>query len=113
LYPFVGIYCSRGIYLPFDFFTFRVWEALLVDELKPIIAAPFYPNQHIIKDEVGDIVPHTEKEAIKHVEWFTDDYGFRKKEKKGPWDIVVIGDSNIAGSSLTQDDMLTEVLEKN
>jgi hypothetical protein len=47
------------------------------------------------------------------VTWITDKYGYRKTNSRlGRYSIVIIGDSNIAGSSLTQSDLLSEVLER-
>jgi lysophospholipase L1-like esterase len=43
----------------------------------------------------------------------TDRYGFRKKDLEGvDPQVVVVGDSNIVGSGLSQGEMLSEVLEK-
>lgn len=99
--------------LPVDFYTFRAWEALRVYENGPILSGPFYPNMHLVKMEYGDLSGLSKFPVPKNVEWFTDRYGFRKKDagdKK--YNIVIIGDSAIAGSALTQDQMFSEVLEK-
>ena len=45
--------------------------------------------------------------------WEIDQYGYRKKNTdRSKHEIVIIGESNIAGSSLTQKDMLSELLEE-
>lgn len=101
--------------LPVDYFTFRAWEALSVKDSLGILNGPFFPNRVMTKTETrGELKGHpacaTEK---KDVLWMTDKYGYRKANvpvKRIP--IVVIGDSNIAGAGLTQDDMFSEVLER-
>ena len=99
--------------LPIDFFTFRVWEALLIKEFRSILPGHFYPRMEITKLETGgDLAHHTPFAIPKRVKWMTDRYGYRKKdaERIKP-QVVIIGDSNIAGLGLTQKEMLSEVLE--
>jgi hypothetical protein len=100
--------------LPIDFFTFRVWEALLIKEFGSILPGHFYPRMEIEKLETGGDLTHDTSFSIpKKVKWMTDRYGYRKKDSEGikPW-VVIVGDSNILGSGLTQEEMLSEVLEK-
>lgn len=98
--------------LPVDYYTFRAWEALRVYENGPILSGPFYPNMHLTKTEFGDLSGLTKSPVPKNVEWFTDRYGFRKKETEDEkYKVVIIGDSAIAGSALTQDNIFSEVLE--
>lgn len=99
--------------LPVDFFTFKVWESLLVRNNFGILYGPFYPNMELRKTEQGDLAHHTPYTTMKDVVWYTDRYGYRKKESGAKkYEIVIIGDSNTAGSGLTQNDMLSEVLER-
>lgn len=112
--PFI-IFASYIAYeiliLPIDHFTFRAWEALKVYKNTSILSGPFYPNTYLKKQELGDLSGLTKYPVIKDVEWFTDKYGYRNKaDSDETYDIVVIGDSAIAGSSLTQSDMFTEKL---
>jgi hypothetical protein len=99
--------------LPIDFFTFRVWEALLIKEFRSILPGHFYPRMEITKLETGgDLAHHTPFAIPKRVKWMTDRYGYRKKDAEGiKPQVVIIGDSNIAGHGLTQKEMLSEVLE--
>ncbi len=99
--------------LPIDFFTFRVWEAVLIREFRSILTGRFYPCVEITKLETGGDLSHYTPFAIqKKVKWMTDRYGFRKKDSEGiKPQVVIIGDSNIAGMRLTQEEMLSEVLE--
>lgn len=100
--------------LPIDFFTFRIWEALLIKELRSILPGHFYPRMEIAKLETGGDLTHDTSFSIpKRVKWMTDRYGYRKKDSEGiKPQVVIVGDSNILGSRLTQEEMLSEVLEQ-
>lgn len=109
---FLSIFIELFI-LPIDLFTFRVWESLVVRKYRNILAGPFYPNMEITKIEEGDLAHHTRFAVKKEVQWITDRYGFRKQNTNPErHKIVIIGESNIAGSSLTQKEVLSEVLEE-
>jgi alginate O-acetyltransferase complex protein AlgJ len=112
LLPF-GLAISVELFiLPIDFFTFRVWEAIVVRKYRNLFPGHFYPNVEIIKVEEGDLAPHTRFAVKKKVRWITDRYGYRKRDTdRQKHKIVIIGDSNIAGSSLTQEEIFSEVLE--
>jgi hypothetical protein len=74
---------------------------------------PLYPYTKIIKSEEGDLGHHTKYGIKKQVIWETDSYGFRRRNTQDKdIKIVIIGDSNIYGASLTQDDILSNVLER-
>jgi alginate O-acetyltransferase complex protein AlgJ len=110
--PFVVILAMELFILPIDFFTFRVWEALKIRTFYEILPGQFYPCKEIEKIEAGDLGYYTPFEVKKKVRWVTDRYGYRKKDsEKVRHKVVIIGDSNIAGTSLTQEDILSEVLE--
>lgn len=97
--------------LPIDFFSFRAWEALIIKKLPRITLGPFYPNQKIIREEVGDLGAHTEFAVKKMLTYETDRFGYRYDNVSSTkYDIVVLGDSFIAGTSLDQKDMYTSVL---
>lgn len=98
---------------PIDIYTSRVWEALSVLEKNDILRGPFYPRMRLRKVESGD-TPHPQNMRVpKDVTWETDRYGYRKKESNNNnFDIIIIGDSQTAGSTLTQNDLLTEQLER-
>jgi len=111
--PFLLVLFIELFILPIDHFTFRVWEALSVGEFRNILPGPFYPNQEITKAEKGDIGHHFDFAVKREARWVTDRYGYRKKDthvRRHP--IVIVGDSNITGSGLTQEEILSEVLEK-
>jgi len=99
--------------LPIDAFTFRCIEAVKAKNSFATFPGPFYPNKEIIKVVQGGLGHHTKYAVEKKVKWITDKYGYRKRnENVDRYEIVVIGDSNIAGSSLTQEEMYSEQLEK-
>lgn len=110
---YVGYTAYTILILPIDAYTFRVWEALSVYENNKVLSGPFYPNMYIKKTEVGDLAHMEEFNVQKEVEWYTDKYGYRTKEtgQKG-YDIVIIGDSLTAGSSLDQKDTLASMLSE-
>jgi hypothetical protein len=112
LLPFILALLIELFILPIDFFTFRAWEALLVMKYRTFFTGHFYPNMEISRIEEGDLAAHTRFAVKKKVRWVTDRYGFRKRNtdlQKHP--IVIIGESNIAGICLSQDEILSEVLE--
>lgn len=112
LLPFYMALAIELLILPIDYFTFRTWEALVVKKFKRFLKGPFYPNMELTKIEEGDLAHHTKFAKKKIVKWVTDRYGYRKKDSNEFLHIVIVGDSNIAGSGLTQDEMLSEILEK-
>lgn len=82
-------------------------------KFRNILPGKFYPNIEITKVEEGDLAHHTKFTHRKKVKWFTDQYGYRKQNtNQNKHEVVIIGDSNIAGSGLTQEEILSEVLEK-
>ncbi len=106
---------AMELYLPIDYFTFRAWEALIVSWHHPrfsiCLPGPFYPNMKLTKVEEGDLGHHTPYAVRRHVSWETDSYGYRKRTNPGALSrIVIIGDSTIAGSGLTQEATLSETL---
>ena len=105
------LYFTEMFILPINFFTFRTWEALMVKEFLP---GSFYPNMKISMIEAGgDLGRHTKFAVKKKVQWETDRYGYRKHDAGiNRYQIVILGDSAIAGTGLTQEDMLSEVLER-
>lgn len=99
------------VFLPMDFFTFRVWETLVVSNNK-LLSGPFYPNANLNKVEEGELVPHTAFAEKKIVTWYTDNWGYRNRHPNGHQDIVIIGDSFTAGVKLDQDEILPEALSE-
>jgi len=94
------------ILVPHHWVTFRSWEAF--KNKSPIFVGHFFPNQHVIRSSYGDGAYHTEHAIEKeNIEWYTDELGFRNKEFIKKPDILFIGASNINGSSVTQDSIIS------
>jgi hypothetical protein len=109
--PFAVIVGVELFVLPADFFTFRAWEALVVKKFKGILPGPLYPGMELSRTEEGDLGQHTVYAVRERATWKTDRYGFRTNASmSGRPRIVIIGDSNTAGSGLTQEAILSEVL---
>jgi hypothetical protein len=99
------------IILPLETFTYRPWEALRYNS-KNGIAFPFIPNQRIKMHAVGDLCHHTKYQVSKYENWQTDSLGFRNEKFIKKPDIIILGDSFIAGSGLPQDSTINCLLEK-
>ena len=111
--PFVAALLIELFVLPIHQFTFRVWESIAVKRSFGVLRGQFYPNMEVQKIEEGDLAYYTHCAIKKDVEWVTDTYGYRKANVAAKhYPIVIVGDSNIAGSSLSQAELLSEVLEK-
>ena len=100
--------------LPIHFFTFRVWEAVIATHFRFALPGPFYPNMKVTMIEKGDLGYRTKFAVKREVEWQTDCYGYRKSNTDNPHHpIIIVGDSSIVGTGLTQQQILSEVLERN
>lgn len=112
--PLLLLILVEAFCLPLDTFAFRSWESLSVRKLKWAFPGPFYPNRHLVRTEVGDLGNGTAYAVPRSVEWITDDYGFRNRYIRdvGELDLVIVGDSFVAGTGLTQEDQLSEVIER-
>jgi alginate O-acetyltransferase complex protein AlgJ len=83
----------------------------MVKKFKRTLPGPFYPEMELTKAEEGDLAHHTKFSTRKENTWITDRHGYRST----PGDfarpsVVLIGDSNVVGSGLTQKAILSEVL---
>ena len=107
--PFILWPLVEVLFLPMNFFTFRIWETVSVNSMR-VMSGPFYPNIHMKMEEEGELAPHTPYAEKRVVEWYTDAYGYRNRDTK--CDVLLIGDSNITGAKLSQEETLAEVLER-
>lgn len=107
--PFILWPVIEATVLPMNFFTFRIWETISVNKIL-FMSGPFYPNMHFKMEEEGELAPRTPYAEKKMVEWYTDAYGYRNRDTK--CDVLLIGDSNITGAKLSQEETLAEVLER-
>ena len=98
--------------LPLSWYAFRCWEVLR--DYRPACPAhgPFYPNAMLTKVEVGELGAHSRYAVKKPVEWRTDARGFRNRPQPAGVRpaLVLIGESEVVGTSLTQADTLAEQL---
>lgn len=94
--------------LPLSFFNYRPWEALTYKHVG--IGMPFYPNQELNMTSVGDLCYYTKKEIKKNENWITDKIGYRNDLFIDKPNVLIIGDSFVAGSSLNQDSTLTNLM---
>jgi hypothetical protein len=97
--------------LPLNAFTYRPWEALIYKS-KESSAFPFYPNQSLVMHSMGDLCHHSPNEIVKFENWITDEIGYRNDKFIKRADVLLIGDSFIAGSALSQDSTITAQLGK-
>jgi alginate O-acetyltransferase complex protein AlgJ len=110
LLPFIIAQAAELFVLPIDFFTFRVWESLRVMG-SSISTGKFYPNFRLEKVEVGTLSKNSNDAVRQKVTWITDPYGYRNTNAWEKPDVVIIGDSFIAGDTLSQEQLLSEVLQ--
>ncbi len=107
--------------LPIDAFTFRAWEALevrsrLVDtravRLFPwtTLPGPFLPDARLALVEQGDLGHHTPLAQHRFVSWVTDAWGYRASPAGADPELVLVGDSEVVGTGLDQDETIAEVL---
>ena len=96
---------SEGL-LPSTTFAFRHYEALLFKSKVPHLTQ-FYPNINSEMNAVGDLCHHTDNSIIKIEKWKTDKLGFRNNTFIEEADILLIGDSFILGSGLSQEETLS------
>lgn len=108
--PFV-INAILIILLPADLFTFRPWETVLPNRLS--FYGPFYPNQKVTMIAEGNLGHNTPYAYPRRVEFITDSFGYRYTKKgENDYATIIVGDSMLAGTGLTQKDILSEVLSQ-
>jgi alginate O-acetyltransferase complex protein AlgJ len=110
LSPFIIAQAVELFVLPIDFFTFRTWESLRIMG-SSLSTGKFYPNFRLEKVEVGTLAKNSADAVRQKVTWITDHYGYRNTKAWEKPDVVIIGDSFIAGDTLSQEELLSEVLQ--
>ncbi|MEI6820825.1 MAG: hypothetical protein WCL51_02740 [Bacteroidota bacterium] len=113
LFTFIPALCWGLIdaILPITFFTHRHHEAITFQSIVPA-KTKMYPNISSSMDAVGDLAYYTKYEIIKHETWKTDKLGYRNDEFIEDPDILFIGDSFIEGSSLNQNQTISNNVSK-
>ncbi|MBP1639846.1 MAG: alginate o-acetyltransferase AlgJ [Bacteroidetes bacterium] len=104
--PILLLWITEAFILPPNFFTYRLWESLRYSSQIPRVG-PFYPNITLDMTEQGDLGHHTANAMDKKVVWKTDEWGFRNDRFIADPDVLIIGDSFVAGTGLSQDQTLT------
>jgi len=109
-FPLLGMAFFEAMVLPKDCFTSRSWEALQVNFFQENLPGHFYPSEKMTKWEALDRNPRGPR--VRQNEWITDMYGNRNRSlpKLGQKYGIVIGDSNIAGASYSQNEIFSERL---
>lgn len=113
LAPVLAWIAVELLVLPLNQFTFRAWEALSVMHQRESLPGPFYPDRALVMAEAGDLDPRGPRDRIAH--WQTDRYGYRNVPEAAadtPYDVVLVGDSHIAGSRLSQEETLSVELAR-
>lgn len=111
IFPAVLVPILLNFAVPINFWSFRSWEALAKFD-KNASVGPFYPNQTLEMAEKGDLAHSTNYAIIKNTIWRTDSLGFRNNEVPRQIDILFIGDSFVAGTSLSQDQTISSQVEQ-
>ncbi len=96
-------------FLPVTAFTHRNSEAICFVTKIPH-AASYYPHIDSKMQAVGDLCHHTPYQVYKEEIWKTDEWGFRNQHFVSDPDILIVGDSFMQGTSLSQNQTLAAKL---
>jgi hypothetical protein len=96
--------------LPVTTFTHRHFEATSFRTSLPKQTV-WYPNINSKMNAVGDLCHHSKYAIRKEEIWRTDNIGFRNDAFISNPDILIVGDSFVIGSGLTQDETLTNQMK--
>lgn len=102
------VYLIFEALIPINKFTHRPWEALTY--FKFGFGKQFYPNQKLVMNSSGDLIYNVDFVNKKKEIWQTDEIGYRNNKLIKNPDFLLIGDSFIAGSGITQDSILSNAL---
>jgi len=97
--------------LPITTFTHRTYDAIFFNSKTPTYTT-MYPNSTSIKFAVGDLCHHTENQIFRNEFWKTDKFGFRNDKFIQKADILFLGDSFFLGTGMTQDDLISNVIQQ-
>ncbi|WP_374441855.1 hypothetical protein [Epilithonimonas sp.] len=110
--PFLAVEIAQA-FLPINFFTHRLHEAIIYSSKNIPHNYPIYPNQKGKMTGYGDLCFNTKYAIPKDESYITDELGFRNdKFIKNP-DIIIIGDSYTMGATLNQSQLLANQMMKN
>jgi hypothetical protein len=100
------------ILVPVTAFVYRPWEAIVFSTRVADYSPPFYPNAAMKMVSVGDLCHHTRNAISKEEDWKIDELGFRNDTLIVDADILIVGDSYVAGTSLDQEHTIGNQLKK-
>jgi alginate O-acetyltransferase complex protein AlgJ len=98
--------------LPCTYFTHRPWEAVFFQSKIPHQTIA-YPNLTIEMEAEGDLCYNTRNAIRTHQTWKTDKLGYRNDNFIEQADVIIIGDSYIAGSNTNQNKILSNQIMDN
>ncbi|QQR98770.1 MAG: hypothetical protein IPK18_04420 [Sphingobacteriales bacterium] len=104
------ILLASNILIPIKTWVYRPWEALIFSEVPS--DSPFYPNSTLNMNSVGDLCHHSKNSIVKKEYWKTDELGYRNNKHINDPDILIIGDSFVAGSGLNQSNTVCNLVSK-
>lgn len=107
--PILGWLIIEG-FLPPNTYTYRPWEALKFQTVFSIRKF-FHPNTTVQMKSSGELCHHTKFSTYKDELWKTDKLGNRNDAFIEDPDILIIGDSFVAGILITQDSTITNQLQ--
>lgn len=114
--PFLAAWAAELFVLPPNAFCFSALEAVVVHSLGAELPGPFYPSMVVKQeDQQGDYAGRTRLARHRRTLWVTDRHGFRYDDRgrtDGPYDAVLVGDSNVWSAVLTQKDLVGPRLER-
>ena len=101
-------------FLPTELFTFRNWEALTYQRRLGFFSyGAFYRDQSTRRSEYGDLAHHSSLALRKEeIIWRTDRLGNRNDEFVQTPDIVLVGDSDLTGSGVSQENTLVNLINQ-
>lgn len=96
-------------FLPSSIYTWRPWEALRFQS-GFAMGDYFHPNEELQMESVGELCHHTPYAIPQVVTWKTDKLGNRNDVYISDPDILIMGDSHVAGGCISQDSTITNLL---
>lgn len=109
--PFV-VWGIADAVTPLTYFTYRSGEGFFI-HYKNRFQGAFYHDEYNEMTAVGDLCHHTKYAVPRKEIWKTDKMGFRNDAYIENPDVIIIGDSFMAGLSLTQGELFSNELKRN
>ncbi len=102
---------STSLFTKKSFLAFRAWESMLSETG----TTPFKPNsqfEQLIHGDLANFLKVWEFRKLRHQRFSTDYYGYRNKNLSADtyYPIVVVGDSNMVGSSSSDEEIYSAQL---